>query len=82
MHEWNRGFLANPADARYEALAREIDRAMRFMAACGGDFEALRTVEIFSSHEALVLDYERPLTRIDSRTGAALRRLGALRVDR
>jgi 3-deoxy-7-phosphoheptulonate synthase len=50
-------------------MARDIDRAMRFMAACGGDFDALRTVDLYSSHEALILDYERPLTRIDSRTG-------------
>ena len=70
VHEWNRGFVANHANVRYEAMARDIDRAMRFMAACGGDFEALRTVEFYSSHEALLLDYERPLTRIDSRTGA------------
>jgi 3-deoxy-7-phosphoheptulonate synthase len=70
VHEWNRGFVANHANARYEAMARDIDRAMRFMAACGGDFDALRTVDFYSSHEALLLDYERPLTRIDSRTGA------------
>jgi 3-deoxy-7-phosphoheptulonate synthase len=70
VHEWNRGFVANSANARYEAMARDIDRAMRFMAACGGDFDALRTVDFYSSHEALLLDYERPLTRIDSRTGA------------
>jgi len=69
VHEWNRGFTANPAYARYEQVAAEIDRAMRFMAACGADFDSLRTVEFFSSHEALLLDYERPLTRIDSRTG-------------
>jgi len=69
VHEWNRGFVANAANARYEAMARDIDRAMRFMAACGGDFDALRTVDFYSSHEALLLDYERPLTRIDSRTG-------------
>jgi 3-deoxy-7-phosphoheptulonate synthase len=69
VHEWNRGFTANPAYARYEEVAGEIDRAMRFMAACGADFDALRTVEFFASHEALLLDYERPLTRIDSRTG-------------
>jgi 3-deoxy-7-phosphoheptulonate synthase len=69
VHEWNRGFMANPAYARYEEAAAEIDRAIRFMAACGADFDALRTVEFFSSHEALLLDYERPLTRIDSRTG-------------
>ena len=70
VHEWNRGFVANAANVRYEAMARDIDRAMRFMAACGGDFDALRTVDFWSSHEALLLDYERPLTRIDSRTGA------------
>jgi 3-deoxy-7-phosphoheptulonate synthase len=69
VHEWNRGFVANAANARYEAMARDIDRAMRFMAACGGDFDALRTVDFYSSHEALLLDYERALTRIDSRSG-------------
>jgi 3-deoxy-7-phosphoheptulonate synthase len=69
VHEWNRGFTATAANARYEAMARDIDRAMRFMAACGGDSDALRTVDLYSSHEALILDYERPLTRIDSRTG-------------
>ncbi|MFV0460225.1 MAG: class II 3-deoxy-7-phosphoheptulonate synthase [Actinomycetales bacterium] len=69
VHEWNRGFAMSSANARYDALANEIDRAMRFMRACGADFDALRTVEFFSSHEALLLDYERALTRIDSRTG-------------
>ncbi|HYQ76031.1 class II 3-deoxy-7-phosphoheptulonate synthase [Cellulomonas sp.] len=69
VHEWNRGFTANPAYARYEEIAAEIDRAIRFMAACGADFDALRTVDFYSSHEGLLLDYERPLTRIDSRTG-------------
>ena len=69
VHEWNRGFMRNPAYARYEEIAAEIDRAIRFMEACGADFDALRTVEFFASHEGLLLDYERPLTRIDSRTG-------------
>jgi len=69
VHEWNRGFMANPAYSRYEEIAGEIDRAIRFMAACGADFDALRTVDFYSSHEGLLLDYERPLTRIDSRTG-------------
>jgi 3-deoxy-7-phosphoheptulonate synthase len=69
VHEWNRGFVASAANARYDLLARDIDRAMRFMAACGGDSDALRTVDFYSSHEALLLDYERPLVRIDSRTG-------------
>ncbi len=68
VHTWNRGFAASTANARYEALAREIDRAISFMAAAGADFDALRTVEFYSSHEALLLPYERALTRIDSRT--------------
>jgi 3-deoxy-7-phosphoheptulonate synthase len=54
---------------RYERLAHDIDKAMKFMNACGADFEAMRTTEFFSAHEALLLDYERPLTRVDSRTG-------------
>ena len=69
VHEWNRGFIGAAVNARYETIASEIDRAMSFMAACGADFDALRTVELFSSHEALLLDYERAMTRIDSRTG-------------
>jgi 3-deoxy-7-phosphoheptulonate synthase len=69
VHEWNRGFTNNPANARYESLAKEIDRAIKFMAACGADFDALKTTEFYVSHEALLFDYERPMTRIDSRTG-------------
>ncbi|MFC6706393.1 class II 3-deoxy-7-phosphoheptulonate synthase [Flexivirga alba] len=71
VHEWNRGFIANTAYSRYESIAREIDQAMKFMLACGVDFEStpLSGVEFFASHEALLLDYEQPLTRIDSRTG-------------
>ena len=69
VHNWNKGFTSNPANARYEKLAGEIDRAIKFMAACGADFEALKRTEFFVSHEALLMDYERPMTRIDSRTG-------------
>lgn len=69
VHEWNRGFVTNSANSRYEKIAHDIDKAMKFMAACGADFDAMRTVEFFASHEALLLDYERPLTRVDSRTG-------------
>ncbi|WP_062464507.1 class II 3-deoxy-7-phosphoheptulonate synthase [Demequina soli] len=68
VHQWNKGFAANPAYSKYETFAKEIDRAVRFMGAAGGDFDALKTVELFSSHEALLLDYERALTRIDSRS--------------
>jgi 3-deoxy-7-phosphoheptulonate synthase len=69
VHSWNRGFAANPANARYEGLAREIDRAIRFMEAAGADFDELRRVEFYTGHEGLLMDYERPLTRIDSRNG-------------
>jgi 3-deoxy-7-phosphoheptulonate synthase len=69
VHEWNKGFTDNPANARYEKLAAEIDRAIRFMDSCGADFESLKSTEFYVSHEALLFDYERPLTRIDSRTG-------------
>jgi 3-deoxy-7-phosphoheptulonate synthase len=69
VHEWNKGFTDNPANSKYETLAREIDKAIRFMAACGANFNELRTTEFYTSHEGLLLDYERPMTRIDSRTG-------------
>ena len=71
VHDWNRGFVANSANVRYERLAHDIDKAMKFMAACGADFDAMRSTEFFAAHEALLLDYERPMTRIDSRTGLA-----------
>lgn len=69
VHEWNKGFTVTPAYRSYEGMANEIDRAIRFMSAAGADFDALRTVEFYAGHEGLLLDYERPLTRIDSRTG-------------
>lgn len=69
VHEWNRGFADNPANSRYVSLAQEIDRAVRFMDACGADFSELKSTEFYVSHEGLLFDYERPLTRIDSRTG-------------
>jgi 3-deoxy-7-phosphoheptulonate synthase len=70
VHAWNRGFVrGSAAHQRYELMARDIDRALAFMHACGVDPEAFRTVDMYSSHEALLLDYERALTRIDSRTG-------------
>jgi 3-deoxy-7-phosphoheptulonate synthase len=64
VHDWNKDFVRiSPAGARYEALAREIDRAMEFMRACGVRDDALHGVELYASHEALILDYERALTR-------------------
>ncbi|MEO3759097.1 3-deoxy-7-phosphoheptulonate synthase class II [Mycobacterium sp. B14F4] len=65
VHDWNREFVrTSPAGARYEALAGEIDRALTFMSACGVDNRNLDTAEIYASHEALVLDYERAMLRL------------------
>jgi 3-deoxy-7-phosphoheptulonate synthase len=69
VHSWNKGFAANPANHRYEKLANEIDKAIRFMEAAGADFDELKRVEFYTSHEGLLMDYERPMTRIDSRNG-------------
>ncbi len=69
VHSWNQGFARNPANAKYELLARDIDRAIKFMEAAGADFDELKRVEFYTSHEGLLMDYERPMTRIDSRTG-------------
>ncbi len=70
VHSWNQGFAKNPANHRYEKMAKEIDRAIKFMIACGADFEALKRTEFYTGHEGLLMDYERPMTRIDSRTGS------------
>jgi 3-deoxy-7-phosphoheptulonate synthase len=70
VHAWNQDFVADSqAGRRYERLATEIDRALSFMRACGADPAELRSVELYSSHEALLLDYEQALTRSDARTG-------------
>jgi len=70
VHSWNKGFTDNPANKRYENIAQDIDRAMRFMEACGIDANELKSTEFFVSHEGLLFDYEVPLTRLDSRSGA------------
>src|SRR6185312_4598644 len=64
VHSWNKGFATNPANQRYASLASEIDRAVKFMEAAGADFDELKRVEFYASHDALLLDYERALTRI------------------
>src|SRR3954470_206691 len=66
LHEWNMDFVRqSSAGERYERVATEIDRSLRFMSACGVADSSLRTVELFASHEMLVLDYERALLRTD-----------------
>ncbi len=73
VHAWNQEFVASSREGRrYERVADEIDRAMRFMKACGVDpatQPALHDVDFYTSHEALILGYEEALTRQDSLTG-------------
>jgi 3-deoxy-7-phosphoheptulonate synthase len=69
MHAWNADFVkSSPVGAAYEKLSDEIDRALDFMRAIGAESEELHRVSFHSSHEALILEYEHALTRIDSRT--------------
>jgi 3-deoxy-7-phosphoheptulonate synthase len=73
VHLWNKDFVSSsPEGRRYDQLAGEIERALAFMAACGIDLSSerqLHEVDVFTSHEGLLLDYEEGLTRKDSLTG-------------
>jgi 3-deoxy-7-phosphoheptulonate synthase len=72
VHTWNQQFVADsPGGRHYEALAGEIDRALRFMRACGINLggTALHQVDFWTSHEALILGFEEAMTRRDSLTG-------------
>ena len=73
MHAWTQESIAASAEGRrYDALANEIERALRFMSACGIDPDlelALREVDVWTAHESLLLDYEEALTRRDSISG-------------
>ena len=75
VHDWNVDFVrSSPAGGRYEALATDIERALAFMRACGLDIAtmpATQGVELYSSHEALIMEYERALTRYDESGTAA-----------
>lgn len=73
IHVWNQEFVAQSNQGqRYEAMAREIERSLRFMEACGVDLgadSAIHEVDLYTSHEALLLGFEEALTRQDSLTG-------------
>ena len=73
VHTWNQEFVSSSLEGRrYEVIATEIGRALRFMQAIGidlGDERTIHEVDIWTSHEALLLDYEEPLVRRDSTTG-------------
>ena len=73
VHRWNLGFVADsPASERYQHIAEQISEALDFMEACGvgpSSVASLRTVNFYTSHEALLLPYEEALTRVDSTSG-------------
>lgn len=73
VHRWNLEFVAgSPQGERYEELAARIDEALAFMDACGINSASVRQMhetDFYTSHEALMLNYEQALTRVDSLTG-------------
>ncbi len=72
VQEWAQEFVASsPEGQRYNQLAQEMNRALRFMEAAGVDSShpQIHQAEFFTSHEALILQYEEALTRKDSLTG-------------
>lgn len=73
VHVWNQEFVArSPEGQRYEVIAAEIERALRFMRACRIDPDRatnLHQVEFWTSHEALLLAWEEAMTRRDSLSG-------------
>ena len=72
VHDWNMAFVANTsASARYREMADRIREALLFMQACGlnASHDLLRTVDLYTSHEALLLGYEEAMTRVDSTSG-------------
>lgn len=69
MHMWNTDFVRNsPLGRRYERVGAEIDKALAFMDAIGVNPDEFHSVDFYSSHEALLLEYEHAMTRVDSRT--------------
>jgi 3-deoxy-7-phosphoheptulonate synthase len=69
VHEWNKGFIKDSTfGEKYELVANEIGRALSFMESAGVDPNEFKAVDFYASHEALIIEYEKALTRIDSRT--------------
>ena len=69
VHEWNKGFIKDSTfGEKYEQVANEIGRALSFMESAGVDPNEFKAVDFYASHEALIIEYEKALTRIDSRT--------------
>lgn len=72
VQAWNQEFVTqSPMGRSYARLAKQIDQAIQFMDTIGISMEnpQITQAQLFTSHEALLLDYEESLTRIDSTTG-------------
>jgi 3-deoxy-7-phosphoheptulonate synthase len=72
IHRWTLGFADDGAGAQYRELAEKITEALAFMEAVGVTPEThpdLSRVEVFTSHEALLLNVESALTRLDGGSG-------------
>ncbi|QIE44510.1 3-deoxy-7-phosphoheptulonate synthase class II [Pseudohalocynthiibacter aestuariivivens] len=72
VHSWTLGFTEGEKAERYRDMANRISDALDFMKAAGLDSdsnEALQTVDFYTSHESLLLEYEEALTRLDSTSG-------------
>ncbi len=72
VHSWTLGFTDNHEVSKYRQLAERITDALDFMASAGlhsDQVETLTSVDFYTSHEALLLEYEEALCRIDSTTG-------------
>lgn len=72
VHEWTLGFLNDtPETDKYREIANRISESLNFMKACGltsSSVPQLRETDFFTSHEALLLNYEEALTREDTIT--------------
>ncbi|MBF0194838.1 MAG: 3-deoxy-7-phosphoheptulonate synthase, partial [Magnetococcales bacterium] len=72
VHEWNLDFVTKSSQGkRYKELADKLSESLRFMKVVGinaGNTPAINEIEYFTSHEALILEYESALTRKDSLT--------------
>ncbi|MCW8842096.1 MAG: 3-deoxy-7-phosphoheptulonate synthase class II [Rhodobacteraceae bacterium] len=72
VHSWTLGFTEGEKAAKYRDMASRISDALDFMKSAGinsGTSAALRTVDFYTSHESLLLEYEEALTRLDSTSG-------------
>jgi 3-deoxy-7-phosphoheptulonate synthase len=72
VHLWNLGFIKDKTKGKYKEIEDKISDALAFMEACGINSDTnrrLRTVNFYTSHEALLLPFEEAMTRIDSTTG-------------